>query len=287
MRIPVVAGSVALCAGIVIGTQIFTAPVKASAQSEVVTILKKVPESTEEKNPKTPVDDDNVVKEAVDSIIESSEIKETREKEEKETIHTVKKGESLEKIAKTYEIEDWTRIYDKNEDIEDPNLLEVNQKLVIPDKDEELEERELPEETFEEAAEETVMSQSSDGSRQQTASQSVQQTHGSTTKRQVNTAGNGYSYGYCTWYVKNLRPDLPNNLGNANTWYSRAAAQGYSVGYSPRVGAVAEALRGYMHVAYVSAVHGDGTITVQEMNFKGWNVASTRRVAAAEFRYIY
>lgn len=97
--------------------------------------------------------------------------------------------------------------------------------------------------------------------------------------------GNSYSPGYCTYYAKQRRPDLPNNLGNANTWYQRAVAQGIPVGSEPRVGAIGEA-KTYMHVVYIEAVNGN-TVTVSEMNYKGRGVVSTRTAPASEFRYIY
>lgn len=95
--------------------------------------------------------------------------------------------------------------------------------------------------------------------------------------------GNLYSYGYCTWYVKNLRPDLPNDLGNADTWYIRYTGP---KGSEPRAGAVGVA-RAYMHVVYVNSVNADGSVNISEMNYAGWNVASTRTTSAAEFLYIY
>lgn len=102
-----------------------------------------------------------------------------------------------------------------------------------------------------------------------------------------NSAGNTYGYGYCTWFVKNMRPDLPNNLGNANTWYSQAAAQGMSVGSTPRVGAVATTTRGSLgHVAYVTGVSG-GMVTITEMNVQGWNVQSSQTAPASDYLYIY
>jgi len=103
------------------------------------------------------------------------------------------------------------------------------------------------------------------------------------------SAGNTYSYGWCTWYVKNRRPDIPNNLGNANTWYDRAAAQGWNVGLTPKKGAVATTTAGWAgHVAYVEGVSLDGqTVTISEMNYVGWNIVSTRTVHYTEFRYIY
>jgi LysM repeat protein len=103
----------------------------------------------------------------------------------------------------------------------------------------------------------------------------------------ITTSGNTYTTGYCTWYVKNLRPDLPNGLGNANTWYSRANALGLAVGSTPQVGAVGTTTRGSDgHVVYVEAVNGQ-TITISEMNYQGWNIASSRTANANEFVYIY
>lgn len=97
-------------------------------------------------------------------------------------------------------------------------------------------------------------------------------------------AGNGYDAGNCTWYAKSKRPDLPNNLGNADTWASSAAAQGFETGSSPKVGAVGQ--QG-MHVVYVEKVHPNGTVSISEMNYTGFGVVSNRTVAASNFIYIY
>jgi surface antigen len=103
-------------------------------------------------------------------------------------------------------------------------------------------------------------------------------------------ASNGYNdmdYGYCTWFVKNLRPDLPTGLGHANSWYSRAQAFGLSVGSTPRVGAVATTTRGgYGHVSYVTGIEGN-LIHVTEMNVAGWNVQSSGTYPASDYLYIY
>lgn len=99
-------------------------------------------------------------------------------------------------------------------------------------------------------------------------------------------ADNAYAYGNCTHFAKQLRPDLPNNLGNADSWYINAQAQGIDVGYSPAIGAVAEALTGYMHVAIVVDIDGD-RVFITEKNYKGFNIVSSRWVNASDFRYIY
>lgn len=102
-----------------------------------------------------------------------------------------------------------------------------------------------------------------------------------------NSAGNTYAPGNCTWYAKSKRPDLPNNLGNANTWYQNAAAQGFNVGTAPKKGAIAQAIN-EMHVAYVEGVSLDGsTVTISEMNYGGLYRMNTRTVPASQFIYIY
>jgi surface antigen len=100
-------------------------------------------------------------------------------------------------------------------------------------------------------------------------------------------SGNGYAYGYCTYYVASRR-SVPSNWGNANAWYYNAQASGFSVGSSPVPGAIAWSGAGYYgHVAYVESVSG-GMVTVSEMNYNGgWNRVSSRTVSAGSFRYIY
>jgi surface antigen len=98
------------------------------------------------------------------------------------------------------------------------------------------------------------------------------------------SSGNLYVPGYCTWYVKNQRPDLPNNLGNAATWVSRAAAQGIPTGSTPQAGAVGQ--RGN-HVVYVKSVNSDGSVNISEMNHKGLYVITHRTLPGNYFQYVY
>jgi len=47
----------------------------------------------------------------------------------------------------------------------------------------------------------------------------------------------------------------------------------------PKVGAVMVTREsGYGHVAYVESVRADGSWTVSEMNFVGWNLVSSRSI---------
>jgi surface antigen len=98
--------------------------------------------------------------------------------------------------------------------------------------------------------------------------------------------GNGYDYGWCTYYAAQ-RAHVPSNWGNANTWDNYARLSGWIVSSQPRVGAVAQS--DYMswagHVAIVEAVSPDGTmIKYSDMNgiagwgqvgYSGWVPAST------------
>ena len=187
--------------------------------------------------------------------------------------HTVTAGESLTKVAEKYQTT-WTRLFDKNPSISDPNIINVNDQIVIPTADEQLVPRELP----------AIVPPPQVASSSSTRSASTQSSVSTSSVGRSSSAGNSYGYGYCTWYVKNRRPDMPNNLGNANTWVARAAAQGMATGSTPRAGAVGQA---GMHVVYVESVNADGSVTVSEMNRAGWNVVSSRTVPASYFQYIY
>jgi surface antigen len=103
--------------------------------------------------------------------------------------------------------------------------------------------------------------------------------------------GNGYDYGYCTYYVAG-RIAVPTNWGNANTWDNYAALSGWTVSSAPHAGAIAQTDRGSQgHVAVVEAVSPDGTqIKYSDMNgLAGWGrVGYSGWVSASTFQhYIY
>ena len=80
--------------------------------------------------------------------------------------------------------------------------------------------------------------------------------------------GGPYGRGQCTQWAWYKRQDLPNTLGNANTWAARAASIGYTVNRTPSAGAVFQTGSGwYGHVGYVESVNPDGSIVVSEMNY--------------------
>lgn len=100
-------------------------------------------------------------------------------------------------------------------------------------------------------------------------------------------AGNGYVFGYCTWYVYNERAaigkPIGSNWGNAVSWAAYAAAAGYRVDHTPEVGAIQQNGGGLGHVAIVVAVNDDGSYTISEMNATaGWDRVDQRSFSAAQ-----
>lgn len=90
-------------------------------------------------------------------------------------------------------------------------------------------------------------------------------------------SGTGFPAGWCTYYVATWR-----NVtwrGDAGWWYDNAKAQGYAVGATPKVGAIMVTWESYLgHVAYVEAVNSDGSWTVSEMNYVGFDVIDWRTI---------
>ncbi len=199
-------------------------------------------------------------------------------------VHEVSSEETLSSIATKYQTT-WVRLFNKNEQIANPDVIAVGQKLTVPLPDEKLVERPLPEVVVAALPVEAPIAAKPAVATSKKAPAPKKASPVSVSKGAV--AGNTYAPGYCTWYIKNIRPDIPNNLGNANTWVARAASQGMATGSVPRVGAIAQAKQS-VHVAYVQRVNGDGTIFISEMNFNGGLfIVHTRTVPASNFLYIY
>lgn len=182
--------------------------------------------------------------------------------------YTVAAGDNLTKIGTQFNVE-WQRIWSKNTNIAHPDVIHIGDVFTIPDATEVIAARELP----------AIVAAPVVTPGVQNPVQTVGNYGG----------GNTYDYGYCTWYVKNKRGNsIPNSLGNANTWFSRAQAAGMATGYAPRAGAVGTTTRGSLgHVVYVEAVNGDGTIQISEMNAPVFGQTTYRTANASEFSYIY
>ena len=194
----------------------------------------------------------------------------------KPVIYVVVEGDNLTKIGTAHNVE-WQRLWAKNKQLDHPDRINVGDKITIPAANERLQ-REIPAAVSLPAITPGVSPQSAPVAA--AAPNPAPASYG---------GGNTYSYGYCTWYVKNRRgASLPNGLGNANTWYSRAAAMGMAVGSTPQAGAVGTTTRGALgHVVYVESVNGDGTINISEMNAPTWGETTYRTAQASEFIYIY
>ena len=111
---------------------------------------------------------------------------------------------------------------------------------------------------------------------------------------------NGYTYGYCTWYVAS-QISIPRNWGNANTWAYYARLSGWTVSSVPVPGSIFQTTAGYAgHVGIVEAVYPNGTMFISEMNAKGylkrdmtspggnWDVVDYRITSTSSYSsYIY
>lgn len=176
---------------------------------------------------------------------------------EQPTYAIVAAGDSLASIAEKYNTT-WTRIFDANESLGNPNAIDIGQKLRIPSAEETLPDRS----SAVVAAQQAAVSSNAATPSARTSTVTTR----SYSSKPVNSSsyyvGNGM---WCTDYVHSRRPDVA-VYGNAGYgWISSAQAAGKSTGSAPRAGAVA-VTNG--HVAYVESVNSDGSYTVSEM---GWN----------------
>ena len=218
--------------------------------------------SAQESTNKNPVTDliepEPVIKETLPK-------KETKKPKKLKVIkYTVKSGDTLIKIAKKRHTT-WRRLFDKNRVIKHPDLLSVNQTLIIPVDREKLKHRKLPEGYGVTLSSNLHIPLSSPRS-----------TPGSTL--------NLYEPGQCTWHVKNLAPWVPNSWGNATDWLFNAQAQGYKTSSTPKPGTVGWV---YGHVVFVKAVKGN-QVLISEMNYD-WVPYHQREIwmPVSHYTYIY
>ena len=191
------------------------------------------------------VDDDKAKKPTSTPKDKSNETKPI----EQSTYAIVAAGDSLASIAEKYNTT-WTRIFDANESLSNPNTIDIGQKLRIPSAEEVLPDRSSAIVAAQQAA------ASSNAAAPSARTSTV--TTRSYSSKPINSSsyyvGNGM---WCTDYVHSRRPDV--------AVYGNAGYGWISTGSAPRAGAVA-VTNG--HVAYVESVNSDGSYTVSEM---GWN----------------
>lgn len=174
--------------------------------------------------------------------------------------HIVKSGDSLDSIAKNYKA-DREKIIAFNT-LPANGEITVGQEIIIPDG-----EKELPQEE----SSPTLLER-----RQYTPVGNGTIALGDVRKFDAKRrSGNYFPYGYCTYYVAQRR-SVPWR-GNAGAWLYNAKAVGYKTGKAPKVGSIVVTTDNayYGHVAFVEKVSGD-TITVSEMNYRGWGKVNTR-----------
>ena len=191
--------------------------------------------------------------------VEQPEPKPEVKKVKKQRTHkayTVRSGDNLISISKRFKTS-WERLYFKNKGIKHPDFIKIGQKLVIPFKNEKLKKRKIPATSLLPRA-------------------SYSPSIGS-------SAGNGYDYHQCTWHVKEMRPDIPNDWHNATDWLYNARADGYATGSTPRAGAIGWT---YGHVVYIIKVKGD-QVYLSERNYDYRGSYRERWASASAFTYIY
>ena len=115
-----------------------------------------------------------------------------------------------------------------------------------------------------------VVEQSTTVSTPSNSSSSSSSSSSSAASNNARYDASSYPVGECTWGVKSQLSWVGPYWGNANQWVASARAEGFSVGTTPQVGAVAVWVGGaYGHVALVSAVESSTNIQVSESNYMG------------------
>ncbi len=201
-------------------------------------------------------------------------------------IVTVQPGDTLSSIADANGT-DYVRLFNANDSIANPDIIDVDQQVRVPTADEQ-----LPDRFGEFAAAQPVVA----------PVQVVSTTTASTSSYAANPApapaaaparsayasgnvGNRYVWGTCTWYVYERKPNIGSFWGNGGYgWVGSASAAGFGSGSTPVAGAIAVQSG---HVAYVESVSGNN-VTISEMNYAGGvGVVHYRTVPASTFTYIY
>ncbi|NQQ33459.1 CHAP domain-containing protein [Streptococcus suis] len=115
-----------------------------------------------------------------------------------------------------------------------------------------------------------VVEQSTTVSTPSNSSSSSSSSSSSAASNNARYNASSYPVGECTWGVKSQVSWVGPYWGNANQWVASARAEGFSVGTTPQVGAVAVWVGGaYGHVALVTAVESSTNIQVSESNYMG------------------
>lgn len=194
-------------------------------------------------------------------------------KQEPPVTVTVVSGDTLTSIAESHGTT-YVRLFNANDFIINPDIIDVDQVVRIPTQDEQ-----LPDRYGAFMGNQTPVQNVVQKTTQVTPAKPVQARAAAPA-----TGGNAYAYGWCTWYVKSRKPNIPNNWGNAYSWVGNAQASGYATGSTPAAGAIG-ASGG--HVVYVESTDGV-SVSISEMAYAGGvGIVHYRTVPASSFYYIY
>ena len=175
-------------------------------------------------------------KTSTDSKQESDKKDKEPKNDKKDVIVTVAEGDSLSSIAEANGTT-WTRLFDANESIANPDAINPGDKIRVPAADEQLADRT----SAALAAQQTAHAQAAPTPAARRSTYTTRQYTSKPVSSSSYYVGNGM---WCTDYVHSRRPDVA-VYGNAGyNWI------------------------GAGHVAYVESVNADGSYTVSEM---GWN----------------
>ena len=116
------------------------------------------------------------------------------------------------------------------------------------------------------------------------------------------TSGNYYPWGQCTWYAEQEAASYTGlwlkSFGDAGSWAANAAASGWAVGATPRIGSVivfkpwTDGAGNVGHVAFVTNYYPNtGRVVISEMHFPNLGQVDTRTITNGinnpNIRYIY
>lgn len=187
---------------------------------------------------------------------EPTAIVEILKPKEEPKIYKVSKGDTLTKIAKKNKTT-VKRLYYKNKNIKNQDILEVGMKLVIPHKSDKLKPRPFVKTRVGNIATQKIK-----------------------THTEALNGSNTYEIGQCTHWVASHRY-VPNGWGDATNWKYAAQRAGWTVSSRPVAGAIGWT---YGHVVYVQSVQSN-TVTISEQNYD-WN-SGVRTITVPITKYLY
>ncbi|MBD3245143.1 MAG: LysM peptidoglycan-binding domain-containing protein [Candidatus Moranbacteria bacterium] len=184
--------------------------------------------------------------------------------------HKVASGDTIKKIAKKYKAKE-EKIIEFN-DLPANGELEKNQVIIIPDGQGE-----------DKPTQQELLAQRYARSNPNAKVPTFEAVNSKAAASSNNAhlakyPAHRFPYGWCTWYVASRR-HVPWG-GNAGTWLYHAKAYGAKTGKTPAAGSIIVTRESrWGHVGIVEKVSGN-SITIREMNYRGWGVVSTRTISA-------